>query len=198
MSSKEKLVIFTGGTAGLGLNALEQLVSNHQNELPSQFAYRVVIGARAASDGTLQAHLDKIRRSSPSSIDVKVDLFPLELTSPDSIERFAQHVLSHIAPAYKKIDIMVLNAGIFLRNPQQAVQLSDGREFESTLFVNALSQSLLLKRLLPAMADDGRIVMVSSRLHLRAVKGMSLNFSSSSTRYLLIICRTARDTLHDR
>jgi len=174
----------------LGLNALQQLASNCQNEfeLPSQFVYWICIGAHAALDGKLQAHLDKICQSSPSPIDVMIDLLPLELTSPDSIERFAQHVLSHVVSAFKKIDHMVLNAGIFLRNPQQAVQLSDGREFESTFFVNTLSQSLLLKRLLPAMADDGRIVMVSSKMHLDAVKGMSLfSFSSSSTMDLLTI-----------
>jgi len=172
MSSKEKLVIFTGGTAGLGLNALEQLVSNRQNESkpPSQFAYRIFIGARSTSDGKLQASLDKIRQSSPSPLDVKIALLPLDLTSPDSIENFAQHVLSTLIPTFRKIDTMVLNAGILLRTPQQAVRLSNGREFENCLFVNALSQSLLLKRLLPVMADDGRIVLVNSMLHFKAVR----------------------------
>ncbi len=173
----------------MGLNALQQLASNCQNEfeLPSQFVYWICIGAHAALDGKLQAHLDKICQSSPSPIDVKVNLLPLELTSPNSIEHFAQHVLSHVISAYK-IDIMVLNAHIFLQNPQQTVQLSDGREFESTFFVNMLSQSLLLKHLLPAMADDGHIMMVSSKMHLDTVKGMSLfSFSSSSTMDLLTI-----------
>src|SRR5258708_23511092 len=92
-------------------------------KMSSSSLHNLRIGSALESDGKLQAHLDKICQSSPSPIDVKIDLLPLELTSPDSIECFAQHVLSHVVSAFKKIDHMVLNAGIFLRNPQQAVQL---------------------------------------------------------------------------
>ncbi len=128
----------------------------------------------AALDGKLQVHLDQIGQSSPLPINAKVNLLLLEFVSPNSFECFVQHVLSHFIPAYKKIDIMVLNAGIFLWNPLQAVQLSDGREFKSTLFINMLSQSLLLKHLLPEMADNGHIVMVTSKMYLDGMKGMSL------------------------
>ncbi|KAF8344026.1 uncharacterized protein EI90DRAFT_3027973 [Cantharellus anzutake] len=167
MDPMSKLVVFTGGTAGLGLAALGKLIENAPTnfEATPRFNYEVYIGARSTSDGALQAHFEGVRQSSPSPLEVKAHLLPLDLASLDSIERFAQDVLSNIVKPNKKIDILVLNAGIVVRNVRKTVKLPDNREFESTLFVNTLSQAVLLKRLLHVMADDGRIVLVGSEKH---------------------------------
>src|SRR5258708_39354658 len=89
-------------------------------KMSSSSLHNLRIGSALESDGKLKSHLDKICQSSPSPNDVKIELLPLELTSPGSIECFAQHVPSPLVSALKKIDHMVSNAAIFLLNTQQA------------------------------------------------------------------------------
>jgi NAD(P)-dependent dehydrogenase (short-subunit alcohol dehydrogenase family) len=84
---------------------------------------------------------------------------PLDLSSLASVREFAAAVTETVGTT--PIDALVLNAGI-----QQATnrnRTDDG--FETTFAVNHLSHYLLLRLLLPALADDATVVITTSDTH---------------------------------
>jgi NAD(P)-dependent dehydrogenase (short-subunit alcohol dehydrogenase family) len=102
-------------------------------------------------------HLIVGARSSgvPSGAEVR----PLDLTSLASVRSFADAI-------EKPIDVLVLNAGI------QRLDV-DGRTedgIEMTFGVNHVAHYLLLRLLLPKMADHGRVVLTTSGTHDPAEK----------------------------
>lgn len=95
------------------------------------------------------------------------DSIPLDLTSLDSVRAFAEAVNERRGDA--RIDVLVLNAGLI--RPDDTGRTADG--FETTFAVNHLAHYLLVRELLPALADGARVVLTTSGTHDPAV-GASL------------------------
>ncbi|MPZ24884.1 MAG: SDR family NAD(P)-dependent oxidoreductase [Micromonosporaceae bacterium] len=92
----------------------------------------------------------------PTSAGESVALDLLEL---DSVQAFAASVRERVGGI--PIDALVLNAGVVL--PDVAGRTVDG--FETTFAVNHLAHYLLLRLLLPALADDAIVVLTTSGTH---------------------------------
>lgn len=88
-----------------------------------------------------------------------VKALPLDLASLGSVREF-------VRACPDKIDALVLNAGIQFQNVDQ--RTAEG--FETTFAVNHLAHYLLVRLLLPKMADGGRIILTSSGTHDPAEK----------------------------
>ncbi|WP_416986007.1 SDR family NAD(P)-dependent oxidoreductase [Streptomyces sp. T028] len=132
-------IVMTGATAGLGAQAVRHLVARNDT--------RVLAGARG------------IDRVAPEG----VELLPLDLESLDSVRAFADDVRHRTEAA--GIDILVLNAGG--QFPNSHPRTPDG--YEPTFAVNHLAHYLLARLLLPAMADNGRLVITTSDTHDPAI-----------------------------
>jgi NAD(P)-dependent dehydrogenase (short-subunit alcohol dehydrogenase family) len=87
------------------------------------------------------------------------DFIPLDLTSLESVRGFAGTVRERLGNT--RIDALVLNAGLV--RPDDSGRTVDG--YETTFVVNHLAHYLLLRLLIPALADHARVVLTTSGTH---------------------------------
>ncbi|MEU4632929.1 SDR family NAD(P)-dependent oxidoreductase [Micromonospora chalcea] len=139
MAQPQRIVVMTGATAGLGAHALGRIAA-----VPGT---RVLIGARGAG------------REVPAGVEV----LPLDLASLASVRAFADQVCAEIGE--NLIDVLVLNAGA--QSPASEARSADG--FELTFAVNHLAHYLLVRLLVPHLAEGGRLVITTSDTHDPAV-----------------------------
>jgi NAD(P)-dependent dehydrogenase (short-subunit alcohol dehydrogenase family) len=133
-----RVAIVTGGSSGIGLETTRALASA---------GAKVIVPARNPASA----------RDTLISIP-NVEIEPLDLTQPASIDQFADRFLE----TGRGLNILINNAGIM------AIPLTrDTRGYELQLATNHLGAFQLTARLLPALiqADGARVVSVSSRGH---------------------------------
>ena len=94
------------------------------------------------------------RRPGPPAAET----LPLDLARLDSVRSFAAAVAERLGAT--PIDALVLNAG---RSGNADERTADG--YETTFVVNHLAHYLLLRLLLPRLADHARIVLTTSSTH---------------------------------
>lgn len=135
-----RLAIVTGGYAGLGLEAARTLVSA---------GARVIVPAR---------DLERARRAI-AEVGGGVEVRPMDLTEPASIDTFARGIVQSGLP----LAILIHSAGI-MASPQLE---RDGRGNEMQFSTNHLGHFQLTRRLWPALlrANGARVVSVSSLGH---------------------------------
>lgn len=135
-----KVAIVTGGYAGLGLETARVLASA---------GARVIVPAR---------DMDRARRA-VAEIGGGVEIQPMDLTQPDTIDAFARRFVRSGLPLH----ILVNSAGI-MALPELT---RDARGYELQMSTNHVGHFQLTARLWPALvrAQGARIVSVSSMGH---------------------------------
>jgi NAD(P)-dependent dehydrogenase (short-subunit alcohol dehydrogenase family) len=139
----QRIVLVTGSTDGLGREVAKRLASDGAH---------VIIHGRNRERG--QAVVDEIRKEGKGS----AAFFAADFASLANVRAFADTILK----TYPRIDVLVNNAGIWLREgPRQAS--ADG--YEMTFAVNYLSGYLLTRLLMPRLiaSAPSRVVNVSSQ-----------------------------------
>jgi NAD(P)-dependent dehydrogenase (short-subunit alcohol dehydrogenase family) len=135
-------VVMTGGTAGLGKVAVRRI-----SAMPDT---RLLLGTRTTGPAS---------DPDPGSDPGPGERLPLDLSRLASVREFARTVAETLGTT--PIDVLVLNAGI-----QQATnrnRTEDG--FETTFAINHLAHYLLLRLLLPALAENATVVITTSDTH---------------------------------
>ncbi|MBF6302913.1 SDR family NAD(P)-dependent oxidoreductase [Nocardia amamiensis] len=89
----------------------------------------------------------------------EAEAFPLDLARLDSVRAFAESIVSQVDGT--RINGLVLNAGI--ATPDADSRTADG--FETAFAVNHLAHYLLLRLLLPHLADGATVVLTTSSTH---------------------------------
>src|SRR5262249_21830703 len=132
---RSQVAVVTGGNRGIGVEACRQLAA---------LGYRVVLTGRDAS---------QVERAASELRKGKADVVPhaLDVADRASIEAFAQTMERDSAP----IDALINNAGISLHG-------FDAKVAAQTLEVNVFGPMRLTDRLMPKLADEARVIMVSS------------------------------------
>jgi NAD(P)-dependent dehydrogenase (short-subunit alcohol dehydrogenase family) len=171
-SMNGKVVVITGGNAGIGKEAAVGL---------ARAGATVVITARDADRG--RAALEEIRERVDGA-DVAV--MELDLASLASVERFADDVLDR----YDRLDVLVNNAGLVM---SRRTATEDG--FETTFGVNHLGHFALTNLLLDRLRtnpDGARVVNVSSHGHKLARRGLDFDDLQSTRAYSAfpVYCRS--------
>lgn len=137
-SLADKVVIVTGGYAGIGLETT-----------------RVLAGAGA----TVVVPVRTPEKASAAVAGIpRVELVPMDLADPASIDRFAATFLQSKRPLH----LLINNAGIMA-----APLMRDERGYEMQFATNHLGHFQLTARLWPSLAKGARIVSLSSRGHHR-------------------------------
>lgn len=147
-----KTVIVTGSNTGLGLQAARGFL-----ELS---ASHVILAVRNTSKGDVARDQLEAQTGRKEAISVH----ELDMNSFISVKSFAERV----SQKFKKIDVVVLNAGLANRE-----YVSSPEGWEETLQVNTLSTTLLALLLLPKLRSTRledpaalpHLVLVSSGLH---------------------------------
>ncbi|MBA0263970.1 SDR family NAD(P)-dependent oxidoreductase [Stenotrophomonas maltophilia] len=140
--SSQYVVVMTGATSGFGSFTLQDLATSPDT--------RVIVGARGKN------------RAVPNGVEV----LPLNLASLASVRAFAGALIQQLGD--KRIDILVLNAGLHGTAADQRSQEGYGLTFA----VNHLAHYLLARLLLPHMAEHGRLVITSSNMHNPPIKAI--------------------------
>jgi len=138
-SLKDQIVIVTGGYAGIGLETT-----------------RVLAGAGA----TVIVPVRSPDKAKAAIADMpRVELVPMDLLDPASIDAFAAAFLASKRPLH----LLINNAGIMA-----APLTRDARGYESQFATNHLGHFQLTARLWPALTRGARVVSLSSRGHHRS------------------------------
>lgn len=155
---KNKNIVITGTTSGLGFEAMKHLALAFAN---------VVVGVRNTERANSQ--IENLKKECPNAFIVAVKL---DLTDPKSIKQFSVEVNKIFADG---IDALINNAGIYA---QKQKILETG--FEQHFFVNCIAPCYLSKLLLPALEKrkNSKLVFVSSI----SIKGKIPNFDNIDKR----------------
>lgn len=137
-----RTVVVTGANSGIGFETSRELARN---------GARVILACRSIDRGTEAA-----REIQDEFEDADVAVGRLDLAELDSIHTFAERVAEKEGP----IDVLVNNAGV-MAIPRAKTR----RGFEMQFGVNHLGHFALTTLLLDSLAEDARIVTVSSAVH---------------------------------
>ena len=141
---KDKTIIITGATSGLGKEATRVLAKKNAT---------VIMAVRNTQKAEIVA--SEIRKE---YANVKIDIRSLDLSSLDSISSFAKGVLED----YKNLDILINNAGVMMC-PYSKTK----NGFEIQMGTNHLGPFALTGLLMPLLMStkNARIVSTSSVAH---------------------------------
>lgn len=131
---KNKTVLITGASRGIGLALIRQFLDN---------GYHVIGTSRSG----------KIENMAQG----KFEAMPLDLSSAASIGDFEKN----IATKEIKIDILINNAGI---GPDLDHDLPDESSFRATLEVNLTGTTLFTESMLKHMNASGKLINISSKM----------------------------------
>lgn len=149
-SMKNKTVLITGGSTGIGLETARDLVSR---------GARVILAVRSRSRGEIAAK-DILESTSGSSTSSQVIVKECDLSRLKSIRCFCSDLLS----SGERIDVLILNAGMVPPPGKYLTEDSLELQFASNHLGHFLLTNLLLHRLMECAPS--RIVIVSSVLHV--------------------------------
>jgi short-subunit dehydrogenase len=138
---RNKVVLITGGSRGLGLVLARQLAAE---------GAKLAICARS---------IDQLRRAEQElrGRGAEVLAVPCDLTVPEEVEALVERVRAR----YGRVDVLINNAAIIEVSPLENLTLADFEEAMNTNFYGPLYAMLAV---LPAMQrrHEGRIVNISS------------------------------------
>ena len=149
----DKVVIITGGNAGLGLEAASQLLSFKLLHL--------ILAVRSTRKGEVAAK--QLQSQQPKA---KIEVWPLDMSSMDSCQVFARRVESDLS----RLDMVVLNAGV----RKLTFETVPTTGHEESIQINYLSTMLLAILLLPILKSKsppgiaGRLTISNAALSLAA------------------------------
>lgn len=149
---KDKTIIITGATSGLGKEATKVLAKKNAN---------VIMAVRNTQKAATVA--TEIRKEYPNA---KLDIRSLDLGNLDSVNSFAKEIIAD----YKNLDILINNAGVMMCPYSKT---KDG--FEIQMGTNHLGHFALTGLLMPLLLStkNARIVSTASIAH----KSGNIDFS---------------------
>lgn len=152
-----KIAIVTGGSRGLGRNAIEKLAKKGVDVI---FTYRSQIDAAKAVVQTVEAS------------GGKAVALALNTGETGSFDAFVAEVKTQLQQVWQRetFDFLVNNAGVGLH---EAFTDTTEEQFDLMMNVHLKGPFFLTQKLLPLMADGGRILNISSGLARFALPGSS-------------------------
>lgn len=157
MDIKDKVIIITGTSQGIGLAAARHLSSK---------GAKIVLAARS------EEKLKELEQEIPDSLAVVTDM-----RKSEDIKNMVDKTLEK----YGRIDILINNAGQGMYGPVESVSLDD---FRKIMDLNVYSVLEAMQQVIPVMKKQGKgmIVNISSAVTKRYIQGMS---TYSATKYAL-------------
>ena len=144
----EKVAFITGANRGIGFETSKQLAKKNT---------KVILGSRDLDKG--KKAIEKLATESINADLIQYDAF--DLNAP-------QKVYDYISKEYKKLDILINNAGVLLTGNLFVTNSSSvgDKDIKDTFQTNLFSVISLTQKLLPLIkkSDAGRIVNVSTIL----------------------------------
>lgn len=152
-----KIAIVTGGSRGLGKNAIEKLAKNNVD---------IILTYHSQADAA-QAVVQSV-----DALGGKAVALQLNTGESGSFDAFVAQVKSQLQQVWQRdtFDFLVNNAGVGLH---ESFADTTEEQFDLMMNVHLKGPFFLTQKLLPLMADGGRILNVSSGLARFALPGSS-------------------------
>jgi len=156
-TDKRPIALITGGSRGLGRSMALHLAERGVDIL---FTYRAAAGEAADTRERIVA------------LGGKAAALPLDVADSASFDAFAQAVAGELERTFgrKQLDYLVNNAGMGLH---RSLVETTAAQLDELYQVHFKAPFLLTQRLLPLIADGGRILNVSSGLARFTIPGSS-------------------------
>jgi short-subunit dehydrogenase len=170
MNIKDKIIIVTGASEGIGLAAAHELAKRGAT---------VVLGARSKDK------LDQAAAEIPGSLAIVTDM-----TKPEDVK----NLINQTKEKFGRIDVLINNAG---RGYQQPIETIDLDEYRSIMELNVFSVLEAMQLVIPIMREQGggTIVNISSMVSKNYFPRLA---AYSSTKYALnALTLTARAELEE-
>ncbi|MDC8107002.1 SDR family oxidoreductase [Chryseobacterium sp. B21-037] len=171
MDFKNKNIIITGGSAGIGLATAQTFITKGAN---------VLITGR--NSDSLNAASLKINSQNLKTLASDISKIP-------DIETLAKEV----AESGNKIDVLVLNAGIA---KQHSIEGTTEEVFDDLFNINVKGLFFTLQKLIPHLAEGASIILISSGVSVSGYAQMGAYAATKSA--VDAIARTAATELADR
>lgn len=152
-----KIAIVTGASRGLGKNAVEKLAKKGVD---------IILTYHSQQDAA-QAVVKSVQAAGGKAVAVKLDA-----GNSSSFNAFVAEVKTQLQAVWQRdnFDFLVNNAGVGLH---EAFAETTEEQFDLMLNIHLKGPFFLTQKLLPLMADGGRILNVSSGLARFALPGSS-------------------------
>lgn len=152
-----KIAIVTGANRGLGKNAVEKLAKKGVD---------IILTYHSQQDAA-QAVVKSVQAAGGKAVAVKLDA-----GNSSSFDAFVAEVKAQLQAVWQRdnFDFLVNNAGVGLH---EAFAETTEEQFDLMLNIHLKGPFFLTQKLLPLMADGGRILNVSSGLARFALPGSS-------------------------
>ena len=139
MSTKQKTILITGSTDGIGLETAKMLVS---------LGHSVLLHGRNA------AKLKEVEKALSGLPDGgRVESYVSDLSCMAEVVALAKAV----ADKHAKLDVLINNAGVY-----RVAELVSQDGLDTRFAVNTIAPYLLTQRLLPQLGASGRVINLSS------------------------------------
>lgn len=171
MNFKDKNVVITGGSAGIGLATAKTFIAKGAN---------VLITGR--NPDSLQAASVKINNSKLRSLASDIS----KLSDIAALEK-------EIAQSGNKVDVLVLNAGIA---KQFSLEETTEEVFDELFSINVKGLFFTLQKLIPHLAEGASVILISSGVSVSGYAQMGAYAATKSA--VDAIARTAAIELADR
>lgn len=152
-----KIAIVTGASRGLGKNAVEKLAKKGVD---------IILTYHSQQDAA-QAVVKSVQAAGGRAVAVKLDA-----GNSSSFDAFVAEVKTQLQAVWQRdnFDFLVNNAGVGLH---EAFAETTEEQFDLMMNIHLKGPFFLTQKLLPLMADGGRILNVSSGLARFALPGSS-------------------------
>lgn len=152
-----KIAIVTGGSRGLGKNAIEKLAKNNVD---------IIVTYHSQADAA-QAVVQSVEAQGGKAVALQ-----LNTGASGSFDAFVAQVKTQLQQVWQRdtFDFLVNNAGVGLH---ESFADTTEEQFDLMMNVHLKGPFFLTQKLLPLMADGGRILNVSSGLARFALPGSS-------------------------
>jgi NAD(P)-dependent dehydrogenase (short-subunit alcohol dehydrogenase family) len=138
---EKKIILVTGSNKGIGFEVVRQL---------AKLGHQVILTARDQAKG-----LDAQKKLKAENLNVH--FLELDVTNEESIQKAASNVKSD----FRKLDVLINNAGISLRGDHSLLQ-NDPAITTQIINTNAMAQLAVTRALHSLIPNGGRIIMISS------------------------------------
>jgi len=152
-ASKLRTIVITGANKGIGYAIVEKLISE-------AVPYSIILTSRDQKLG--EKALATLKEKNPDTLS-KLQYHQLDVNDENSINSFA----TWLAATEGKFDILINNAGV-------AYLGANDEQKKYTVQTNFFSVVKLTDKLKPFLANDGKILMISSILGQLSFQGQSL------------------------
>jgi len=157
---RDKLVVITGATSGIGYHAVRKYAS---------------MGAKILMINRNPEKSEAVQKEIAGEFGIEIEYFIADLAHLSDIQNVAQHLLTLDQP----IDVMIHNAGVHLETRKE-----NPLGLEENFAVHYLCPLIITKQLIPKYQRDktGRIILVSSEAYRFAAWGLDLDDLQWKTR----------------